>query len=71
LFTANGGMLGYFNDGTVVGCPRCDFCESNILSMYKEKSVRRWDLTQPEDYDPNDKSWVLVNYEWKEKVPQY
>lgn len=70
LYTANGGMVGYFNDGSVVGCPRCDFCKSNILSMFKEKPMSSWDLKQPDDYDPNDNSWVLVNYEWKEKVPQ-
>ena len=70
LYTAIGGMVGYFNDGSVVGCPRCDFCKSNILSMFKEKPMSSWDLKQPDAYDPNDNCWVLVNYEWKEKVPQ-
>ena len=73
LFTANGGMVGYFSDGTVVGCPRCDFCRSNILAMFKEKPMGTWDLKKPEDFISYeaDKGWVLINYKWKEKVPQF
>ncbi len=73
LFTANGGMVGYYDDGSVVGCPRCDFCRSNILAMLKEKPMGKWDLKKPDDFISyeDDKGWVLINYKWKEKVPQF
>lgn len=73
LYRANGGMIGYFSDGTVVGCPKCDFCRSNILAMFKEKPMRKWDLKTPTDFVPyeKDNGWVLINYKWQEKVPQF
>ena len=73
LFAANGGMVGYFSDGSVVGCPKCDFCKSNILAMFKEKPFGTWDLKNPEDFSSSDENnnWVLVNYKWKQKVPQF
>lgn len=33
LFYANGGTIGYLNDGTVVGCPRCDPSPENAKAM--------------------------------------
>ncbi|WP_162903084.1 hypothetical protein [Taibaiella koreensis] len=33
LFYANGGTIGYLNDGTVVGCPRCDANAGNAEKM--------------------------------------
>lgn len=73
LYTANGGMVGYYDDGTVVGCPRCDFCRSNILAMLKVKPMGKWDLKKPDDFISyeEDNGWVLINYKWKEKVPQF
>lgn len=73
LYRANGGMIGYFSDGSVVGCPRCDFCKSNILAMFKEKPMKKWDLKKPGDFVSyeQDNGWVLINYKWKEKVPQF
>lgn len=73
LYAANGGMIGYFSDGSVVGCPRCDFCKSNILAMFKKKSSEKWNLKKPNDFTSyeEDNGWVLVNYKWNEKVPQF
>jgi hypothetical protein len=74
LYTGNGGLVGYFSDGSVVGCPKCDFCKSSILAMFKEKPRSgKWNLKKPDDFVfyEEDKGWVLVNYKWKEKVPQY
>lgn len=34
LFYANGGLVGYFNDGTITGCPRCDLITENITALY-------------------------------------
>ncbi len=73
LYAANAGMVGYYTDGSVVVCPRCDFCSSNILGMSKEQPTGKWDLKKPENFVSyeEDKGWVLTNYEWKEKVPQF
>lgn len=30
VFYSNGGLLAFYNDGTVTGCPKCDLNESNI-----------------------------------------
>lgn len=66
-------MLGYFSDGSVVSCPRCDFCKSNILAMFKKKPFEKWNLKKPSDFTSyaEDNGWVLVNYKWNEKVPQF
>ena len=73
LFTSNGGMVGYYSDGTVVACPRCDFSKSNILAMCKKKPMGKWNLKKPDDFISyeEDNGWVLINYKWKEKVPQF
>lgn len=34
LFMANGGIIAYFDDGTVVGCPRC---ELDVEALYNLK----------------------------------
>lgn len=72
LYTSNVGMVGYFSDGSVVSCPRCDFCKSNIMAMFKEKPMGSWDLVKPDDFVSyeEDNGWVLIDYKWNEKVPQ-
>ena len=71
LYVANGGLIGYFNDGTVVGCPKCDLCRNNISSLYKMKVIKHWNLHKPNHFTPyhQDNGWVLVNYKWHAKVP--
>lgn len=82
LYYANGGIRGYFEDGTIVGCPRCDFCRSNIMAMYNEKPLGTFKvqsngsllINNSEKEFPNykdDNGWVLIDYVWNEKVPQY
>jgi hypothetical protein len=40
--------------------------------MFKEKPMRKWDLKKPDDFVSyeEDNGWVLINYKWKQKVPQ-
>ena len=73
LYTANGGLIGYFSDSSIVSCIRCDFCKSNILAMFKDKSTVKWNLIKPSDFISyeKDNGWVLVNHKWNEKVPQF
>jgi hypothetical protein len=69
LYTSNGGMIGYYSDGSVVGCRGCDFIKSNLLEMLKEKPMEKWNLKKPNDFISyeEDNGWVLINYVWKEK----
>ena len=81
LYHANGGLTGFFDDGTIVGCPRCDFCRPNILILFNEEPTGTYEV-QPDgsllinnsakkipDYK-DDNGWALVDYKWNKKVPQ-
>lgn len=39
LFFANGGTIGYLNDGTVVGCPRCEPSAGNAEKMLSDLAM--------------------------------
>lgn len=82
LYFSNGGMIGYFDDGTLVGCPKCDFCKTNIESMFSLKVMGNYEILKngillvdgSKKILPNqkkDKGWVLINYHWFEKIPQF
>jgi len=82
LYYANGGIVGYFDDGTVTGCPRCDFSKSNILAMFKAKPHATYTverdgslmLSNGTREIPNandDRGWALIDFKWNQKVPQY
>lgn len=82
LYHANGGMIGYFDDGTIVGCPQCDFCRSSILEMFNLDPMGTYEVqsdgsllvNKSEREFPNfkdDNGWALINYKWNEKVPQH
>lgn len=78
LYYSNGGIRGYFDDGTVVGCPRCDLIESNVLNLYNEKPIGKYKVlddgslfvNNSEQEFPNyneDNGWALIDYKWHEK----
>lgn len=73
LYTANGGLRGYFSDGTTVGCPRCDFCKSNIEAMFNAKPDGTYSNEEVfnEANRSDDDGWVLKDYKWTTKVPQF
>lgn len=54
LFYSNGGLLAFYNDGTVKGCPQCDLNESNI-ELLKSK--------EPFATYTSDEKAVYVQYE--------
>ncbi|MCC6515207.1 MAG: hypothetical protein IT275_02530 [Chitinophagales bacterium] len=81
LYHANGGIIGYFSDGTIVGCPRCDFCRSNIQAMFNDKPHSTYEVMSDGSLLINnsdrefpsyndDNGWALIDYKWNEKVPQ-
>lgn len=52
LFFSNGGLVGYFDDGTVAGCPRCDLIKENVESLKKSKPFGTYTV---------EKNYLLVN----------
>ncbi|WP_165748741.1 SH3 domain-containing protein [Cellulophaga sp. Z1A5H] len=52
LYYSNGGLIGYFSDGTITGCARCDPDMSNISSMYTSQTTGR-------TYTVNDRGELL------------
>lgn len=60
LFAANGGLVGYFSDSSVVGCPRCDLSKENVDSLSK---------TKPHATYTAKKDYLLVG--GKEKIEIY
>ena len=44
LYFANGGLIGYFDDGTIVGCPRCDLLDENIDLMKSREPHSRFKI---------------------------
>ena len=55
LFYSNGGLIGYFSDGSITGCPRCDPDLENISSMYSSQTTGR-------TYTVSDKGELLVDW---------
>lgn len=84
VFYANGGLLGYFNDGTVAGCPRCEFDKENLEVLFKTKPSKKYKVRPDGSLlvdgvaveHPSKKvnqageHWPLIDYVWNEKVPQ-
>lgn len=54
VFYSNGGLLAFYNDGTVTGCPQCDLSKSNI-ELLKSK--------EPFATYTSDEKTVYVQYE--------
>ncbi len=76
-----GGLIGFFSDGTVTGCPRCDYCATNISYLKSEKPHAKYKVSDEgliivgkdggEDLMPFDvegiDSWPLMDYKWKDQ----
>ena len=71
MFFSNCGLIAYFNDGTKVGCERCDFIKSNIERMFKKKPFEYYsnDEILNEIKENGKEGWALVDYKWNMKVP--
>lgn len=73
LFSSNGGLIGYFNDGSVASCPRCDLIRENVKGLYKQKSNGTFTVNNDGTLtvkgsgkiDPKQEDgWVMINYKW-------
>lgn len=73
LFFANGGLIGYFNDGTITGCPRCDLTSENITALYnkephsKFKVEKGYLISELNDSifinSMTKREWAIIEYE--------
>ncbi len=72
LFYANGGLIGYFDDGTIVGCPRCELTDE-VVEILKDrephskfKIIDNVLISEQGDTIPIDSmrnnEWAIVNY---------
>ena len=44
LYFANGGITGYFNDGTVTFCPRCEPYRESTTNLYNRKPYGKYSI---------------------------
>lgn len=78
LFCSNGGMIGYFDDGTISSCPRCDCIIENVSTFhhnvpygtYKVESDGSLLIDGETKEYPNaeDRDWILINYRWQREL---
>lgn len=78
LFYANGGLVGYFDDGTVAACPRCDLLKENIRALHAAMPFKKYTVEKdgsllvgksehqfPKEKDDNgNKEWAMIDYKW-------
>jgi len=85
LFFANGGLIGYFDDGTVTGCPRCDLLDVNVDNMYNRRPHRTYivqedgsllidnrDIEYPREAGEDELAeWAMIDYIWIVEPERY
>ncbi len=83
VYYANGGVVGYFNDGTVSACPRCDFTKDAVAFLYKRKPHGTYKIgknclietyngtSETDPFTPREEDatwgWAMVDYKWWEE----
>lgn len=80
LFSSNAGMRGFYSDGTIGLCPKCDFIQSNldamkdggVFSKYTVEKDGSLLINGHEKEIPIFKGtpgadWVMIDYVWKVK----
>ncbi|WP_067139002.1 hypothetical protein [Oceanivirga salmonicida] len=72
LYFSNGGLIGYFDDGTITGCPKCDLTNESINSLKNRKPHSKFKIVENELISEQGGSipinsmksneWAIVNY---------
>jgi hypothetical protein len=80
LFYSNGGLTGYFDDGTIANCPRCDLLKENIKILYSLPPFLTYTVENgfllvngnrkeyPKGGEGLSEGWALIDYEWLIKL---
>lgn len=81
LFYANGGLRGYFDDGSITGCPKCDLIKDNVKSLYTAEPFETYTVEDgfllidgkereyPNNNTDNGDEWAMIDYEWIIDIP--
>jgi hypothetical protein len=77
LFYANGGLLGYFDDGSITACGRCDLSKESIKALYLEKPFKTYTVEngfllidgKGKEYPDTAENWAMIDYKWF--IPSY
>lgn len=77
LYFNNAGLIGYFDDGTISTCPRCDFIKLNIDNLINGEVSGRYTVKnnrliinnnreeKPTAQDNNGYSgWAMIDFKW-------
>lgn len=76
LYFANGGLIGFYSDGSVAGCPRCDLLVDNINTMNDKEPYTTYkveggklvlannEVMVPANTPGNTPEWALIDYKW-------
>ena len=75
LYYANGGLIGFFNDGSVAGCPRCDLMRENVKALYSIDPHAKYTVSGNEILFDGDvmsllekngagSGWAMKDYKW-------
>jgi len=84
LFYSNGGLVGYFSDGSIVGCPRCDLLKENVENLFGGEILRSYTIVKdgsllmsngdrqiPTAKNNNiGEGWALIDYKWYVNINQ-
>ena len=74
---SNGGIIGYFNDGTISACARCDLTKENIEKLRSENVLRTYKYQNHKiiieesdtiDIKNNNENWAMLDYQWMVKL---
>ncbi len=76
LFYSNGGLRGYFDDGTITGCPKCDLTQENLNSLYSSQVIGTYviegdALVSSEgerEYPDTIQDWAMIDFRWIKKI---
>jgi len=78
LYYSNGGLIGYFSDGIIAGCPRCDLLKENVEYLTTGDVLRTYTvapngsliLNNGDQETPTAKNnnigegWAVIDYKW-------
>ena len=72
MFYANGGLRGYFSDGTITSCARCDLTQENVKALYFNQIIARYNIEGDslvlddgeKEYPDSIQDWAMIDFNW-------
>lgn len=77
LFYSNGGLRGYFDDGSITSCPQCDLIKANVNYLFSEDPFETYTIEDgyllingvEKEYPDSAQDWAMIDYKWIVDVP--